>query len=117
TAILGFNQEDYRYEEFIAEKKGLISSSFPTIGLATGATTASEEIDSYALRGAFYRLNYIFDDKYIFELNGRYDGSSRFPKDKRFGFFPSGSAAWRVDQESFMESTRDVVSLFKLRAS
>lgn len=117
TAILGFNQEDYRFEEFNVEKKGLISSSFPTIGLATGSTLGNELIDTYALRGAFYRLNYIFDDKYIFELNGRYDGSSRFPKDKRFGFFPSGSAAWRIDQERFMDPIRDVVNVFKLRGS
>lgn len=117
TAILGFNQEDYRYEQFTVEKQGLISASFPTIGLATGTTLGNEKIDTYALRGAFYRLNYIFDDKYIVEFNGRYDGSSRFPRDKRFGFFPSGSVAWRLDRESFMESTSDYISSFKLRAS
>jgi len=117
TAVLGYSQEDYRYERFDVSRAGLISSSFPTIGLATGDATGTERIDTYALRGAFYRLNYIYDDRYIFELNGRYDGSSRFPKDKRFGFFPSGSVAWRVDQESFMEGTRNVISNLKLRAS
>ncbi len=117
SAVLGFSQEDYRKEKFEVTKTGLISSSFPTIGLATGDATGTETIETYALRGAFYRLNYIFDDRYIVEFNGRYDGSSRFPKDKRFGFFPSGSVAWRVDQESFMSSARSVLSNLKLRAS
>lgn len=117
SVILGFNQEDYRRENFEVSRTGLISSSFPTIGLATGEASGTEVIDTYALRGAFYRVNYIYKDRYIFELNGRYDGSSRFPKDKRFGFFPSGSMAWRVDQESFMESLRSTVNNFKLRAS
>lgn len=117
TAILGFNQESFRREEFGVTRTGLISSSFPTIELATGDATGTELIETYALRGAFYRLNYIYDNRYIIEFNGRYDGSSRFPKDKRFGFFPSGSAAWRVDQEQFMESVRGTVSNLKLRAS
>lgn len=116
TAIVGFNQEDFRNEFFSASKQGLISSSFPTIGLATGLSTTTETIDTYALRGAFYRVNYILKEKYIVEFNGRYDGSSRFPKDQRFGFFPSGSVAWRVDQESFMSSLSSV-SNFKLRGS
>lgn len=117
TSVLGFGQEDYREEYFGVSKTGLISGSFPTIGLATGETAGNENISTYALRGAFYRLNYIFDNRYIIEFNGRYDGSSRFPKNRRFGFFPSGSVAWRVDQEPFMKSVlRDDVSL-KLRAS
>ena len=56
-------------------------------------------------------------DKYIIEFNGRYDGSSKFPEDKRFGFFPSASAAWRVDKEGFMAGINNTVSLFKLRGS
>lgn len=116
SAVLGFNQEDYRYESFIAEKTGLISESFPTIALATGAASVGENINSYALSGAFYRLNYTYDDKYIVEFNGRYDGSSRFPRDKRFGFFPSGSVAWRLDRENFL-SDIDAIDLFKIRAS
>lgn len=117
TGILGFNQEEFRSERFEVSKTGLISSSLPTIGLATGETTGNESISTYALRGAFYRLNYVFDDKYIMELNGRYDGSSRFPKDKRFGFFPSGSVAWRMDQEDFMQDLKPTLSSLKWRAS
>ncbi|WP_240452845.1 MULTISPECIES: SusC/RagA family TonB-linked outer membrane protein [Sphingobacterium] len=116
SALLGFNQEDYRIESFVAEKQGLISDQFPTITLATGLASVSETINSYALRGAFMRFNYTYDDKYIFEFNGRYDGSSRFPKDKRFGFFPSASAAWRLDKEAFMDSF-ETIDMFKIRGS
>lgn len=116
TALLGFNQEDYRYETFVAEKQGLISEAFPTIKLATGQASVDESIDTYALRGAFMRFNYIYDDQYIIEFNGRYDGSSRFPKDKRFGFFPSASVAWRLDKENFLADAKWLDQL-KLRAS
>lgn len=116
NAIVGFNQEDYRYEVINAERAGLISESFPTIQFATGNMKMGEAIDTYALRGMFYRLNYSYDDKYIIELNGRYDGSSRFPKSKRFGFFPSGSVAWRIDREPFM-SALSGIDLLKVRAS
>ncbi|KGE13071.1 SusC/RagA family TonB-linked outer membrane protein [Sphingobacterium deserti] len=116
AAVLGFNQESFRYELLDMRRQGLISETYPTIEFATGTTNVGEGIDTYALRGAFYRLNYTYDDKYIVEFNGRYDGSSRFPKDKRFGFFPSGSVAWRLDRENFL---RDVsaINLLKLRAS
>lgn len=116
NAVAGFNQEDYRHELISAERAGLISESFPTVQFATGTMKMGEAIDTYALRGAFYRLNYTYDDKYIVEFNGRYDGSSRFPKDKRFGFFPSGSVAWRLDREDFMSSLSGLDQL-KLRAS
>ena len=117
SAVMGYNQESYRSEDFWVNRGDLVSASFPTIALATGILDGNESISTYALRGVFGRLNYIFDDKYIVEFNGRYDGSSRFPEDKRFGFFPSASAAWRVDQESFMQSLKGVIDNLKLRAS
>lgn len=116
TMIGGFNQEYYRSERFDIYREGVISASLPTIALATGEAQVDEQIFDWAVRGAFYRLNYIFNDRYIVEFNGRYDGSSRFPEDKRFGFFPSASAAWRVDKEAFMEN-QDLISRLKLRAS
>lgn len=117
NAILGYNQEFSRQEYFSAQRTGVISASLPTIGLATGNAIVGEEITDWAIRGAFYRLNYVYNDKYILELNGRYDGSSKFPKDKRFGFFPSVSAAWKVDGEKFWQPVSDVINSFKIRAS
>ena len=116
TVIAGFNQEYYRSERFDAFREGVISASLPTIALATGDAQVDEAIWDWAVRGAFYRVNYIFADRYILEFNGRYDGSSRFPQDKRFGFFPSASAAWRIDREAFMQN-QSLISRLKLRAS
>lgn len=116
TAIAGYNQESDRYAWFKAERDNVISASLPTIGLATGEAQVDEKISEWAIRGAFYRLNYILLDRYILEFNGRYDGSSKFPEDKRFGFFPSASAAWRIDRENFM-SNADFISNLKIRGS
>ncbi len=116
TAIAGYNQEYFKTENINIFRDGVISSSLPTIALATGDPQVSESIADWAVRGAFYRLNYTLKGKYIFELNGRYDGSSRFPKDKRFGFFPSASVAWNLGREDFVESM-GLFSLLKLRAS
>lgn len=116
TAIAGYNQEENRYEWFKAERDNVISSSLPTIGLATGEAQVDEYISEWAIRGAFYRFNYILLDRYILEFNGRYDGSSKFPEEKRFGFFPSASAAWRIDRENFM-SNASFISNLKLRGS
>ncbi len=115
TVIGGYNQEFFRTETFYAEREGLISASLPTIALATGEDEVNERIFDWAVRGIFGRINYIFKDKYILEFNGRYDGSSRFPADNRFGFFPSASAAWRLDKENFFDI--NMVSHLKLRAS
>lgn len=113
----GFNQEHYRYNSFSAERLNVISASLPTIALATGDQFVDESISEWAVRGLFYRLNYIYNDKYIVEFNGRYDGSSKFPSDQRWGFFPSASVAWRVDEENFMAGMSDIFSQLKLRAS
>jgi TonB-linked SusC/RagA family outer membrane protein len=117
TALVGFNQEEERSEWFEARRDKVISGSLPTIALATGEDYVDEAITDWAIRGAFFRLNYIFRERYIVEFNGRYDGSSRFPSEDRFGFFPSASAAWRVDKEGFMETVKPTISTLKLRAS
>ena len=117
TAILGFNQEYNRSDNFHSERYDIISTALPSIGLASGTQYVGQTYRDWAIRGCFFRANYSYDNRYIFELNGRYDGTSRFPKNKRFGFFPSGSVAWRVDSESFFDGLRDIFSQFKLRAS
>lgn len=117
TALGGYNQEYFKTDKSWIKRTNLISASYPTIGLATGTPTTEQAIEDWAVRGLFYRLNYIYNNRYILELNGRYDGSSRFPADKRWGFFPSASAAWRLDQEAFMQGLKPVISNFKIRGS
>lgn len=117
----GFNQEVYEWDPVTVSKSNLISSSVPYIGLATGDvtvnTTDHDGYYSYAIRSFFGRVNYTFNDKYILEGNGRLDGSSRFPSNNRWGFFPSISGAWIVSREAFWDNLKNALSSFKLRAS
>jgi TonB-linked SusC/RagA family outer membrane protein len=120
-ALVGFNQESYRGENADVSADWLLTASLPTIELSGPQSTITKghSINTLALRGAFSRLSYIFDDKYILEMNGRYDGTSRYRKDGRFGFFPSGSVAWNLSRESFMKSLNETlrISNLKLRGS
>jgi TonB-linked SusC/RagA family outer membrane protein len=114
-AMVGFNQEAYRGNSSWTRRSDLISTSLPSVELATGTVYTSESINTYALRGAFGRLNYIFDNKYIVEFDGRYDGTSRYPKKDRFGFFPSGSAAWVLSRENFFAGAAEALQIDQLK--
>jgi TonB-linked SusC/RagA family outer membrane protein len=117
TAIVGYNREESQYEFFSANRDDLISPDLPNIALATGEQTVGWNYTDWALSGYFYRLNYIFNEKYIVEFNGRYDGSSRFPKENRYGFFPSVSGSWIASKEKFMQSIDETLNLLKFRVS
>lgn len=117
TAVAGYNREINEYEWFSANRNLLISSSLPNMALATGEQTVGWTYSDWAVNGIFGRLNYIFNEKYIIEFNGRYDGSSRFPSDNRYGFFPSVSGAWVASKEEFLKPYIDFMSLLKFRAS
>ncbi|MFB6247247.1 MAG: SusC/RagA family TonB-linked outer membrane protein [Salinibacter sp.] len=69
----------------------------------------------FRLLSGFGTVNYNYDSRYLFTLTGRYDGTSRFGENRRFGFFPSVSAAWRISQEDFADF--DFLNELKLRAS
>lgn len=117
--LVGFNSEYYNNTYFNARRNGIISTSLPSIDLSTGTMTETETIKDWAVQGVFYRLGYNYKQKYLLELNGRYDGSSRFPSGKRWGFFPSASAGWLVSDEAFFANIKHALSLdmFKLRGS
>ncbi len=119
SAVLGFNQELSTTSSFNSSRVGLISSSLPVLSLATGEMNSSQGASEVALRGYFGRINYIFDNKYILEVNGRYDGTSRYPSNGRWGFFPSVSGAWVLSNESFMKGIKESlnVGMIKLRGS
>ncbi|MDR2119728.1 MAG: SusC/RagA family TonB-linked outer membrane protein, partial [Tannerella sp.] len=119
SATLGYNQEYYIYNNLNVSGTKLITVELPDVQLALNNRKYEQKSEDYALRGVFGRVNYIFDNKYIFEVNGRYDGSSRFSKGNRFGFFPSYSAAWVLSRERFMEGVKEALSLdnLKLRGS
>ncbi|WP_343305365.1 SusC/RagA family TonB-linked outer membrane protein [Chitinophaga niabensis] len=115
--LVGFNQEENTWSSEQAARDGLITSSLPYLGLATGTQTVGAEYTSYAIRGYFGRLNYSYKNRYILELNGRYDGSSRFLPSNRWGFFPSVSGAWIATEEPFMQALGKSLSTLKFRAS
>lgn len=115
--MAGFNQENASNRFFSGKREMLIVETMPYMNLAYGERYANDSESEYAIRGAFTRLNYSFADKYLIEFNGRYDGSSKFPKSDRFAFFPSISVGWRLDNEGFFSGLQDIFNLFKIRAS
>jgi TonB-linked SusC/RagA family outer membrane protein len=117
TALAGFEQMYYRYQEFSAYRDGFVLPDYSELnsGDVTNMSNAGTK-DEYALRSYFGRLNYAFQNKYLFEVNLRYDGSSRFAPKNRWGLFPSFSAGWRLSEESFMKNI-DWLTNLKLTAS
>lgn len=115
--MVGASQEMRRDRSFSATKYDWIDSSVDVINGATGDATASGSHTEWAMRSYFGRINLGWADRYLFEANLRADGSSRFLKGNRWGWFPSFSAGWRIDQEAFMESSRDWLDALKLRLS
>lgn len=115
--LIGFNQELTTDRSSGGRAYDLVSDDFPNTGLANGQKETFASGYEWALRGGFARLNYIYDNKYLVEINGRYDGTSRFPKRKRFAFLPSFSLAWRLSEEKFMEFSKPLFDNIKLRMS
>lgn len=117
TVMAGYQEENYKYKYLSYSVDDLISPSNPSLSLATGNNVVGDTRYGWATRGFFGRINYDYKSRYLLELNGRYDGSSRFAKDHRWGFFPSVSVGWNITQEAFMEKTIDWLSNLKLRLS
>ncbi len=116
--LAGINQEEYTWSYEQVSNDRFYSSLLPYIGLTFGENpTKDQRYTTYALRSAFGRLNYTFKNRYIIEANGRNDGSSRFPQQRRHGFFPSISAAWIASEESFFQNISNQLSSLKFRAS
>ena len=115
--MIGFNQEWGRNKFVRARARSLITPSITDLNATVGLQETFGSSSHTALRGAFYRVNYMYKDRYLIEANGRYDGTSRFPKDDRFGFFPSISVGWRISNENFMAGARGWLDNLKIRAS
>lgn len=117
SAMVGASQEYNRYEYDYFRKYDLVDESLTA--MEAGATMGPEggTYNEWAMRSVFGRINLIWDNKYMLEANLRADGSSKFAPDKRWGYFPSVSAGWRISEESFMKDQNDFISSLKLRAS
>ncbi len=116
TFLVGFQQEDNSYSYMHSSITGLYSTANPNLSMGTGDQTVTDTRNGWATRGFFGRINYSFADRYLVEVNGRYDGSSRFAADHRWGFFPSVSVGWNIHKEKFMQNVTWVNNL-KLRGS
>lgn len=118
NVLAGFNYERSTYKNLTASRNGLIFADANDINLAFGQSiVTSGGYQRWAIAGGFFRLNYDFDGRYLFEFNGRYDGSSKFPTDQQYAFFPSASLGWRIVKEPFWKVSTKAVSDLKLRAS
>lgn len=96
---------------------GFLDPNFQTINAGTGGTFYGSGSKYEYNRASFFgRVNYSYDSRYLFQATLRYDGSSKFGSESRWGFFPSVALGWRINQESFFPET-DVISNLKLRAS
>jgi TonB-linked SusC/RagA family outer membrane protein len=127
--IGGINAETDQNINFYAARNGLLDPTQAELGLTYGNQTATYTGSSVplgwsqkghgdkAFAGYFGRINYDYKDKYLLEINGRYDGSSYFPPDQRWAFFGSASAGYRIIEEDFMKFIKPTFSDLKLRAS
>lgn len=124
-ALAGFQAEANNYRNIWAQKIGITYPGKPTINTSTGidkdgkviAPNVSGGHNRWSTAGFFGRVNYDFQEKYLVEANLRYDGSSRFRSDDRWGFFPSASLGWNIAREEFFQPATRIMNTLKLRAS
>lgn len=119
SLMAGYSQESSKYETLKAYRRNY-DFDLPTIDAGAGAPDWSNEgkVEEWALMSGFFRVNYNFKERYLFEANARYDGSSRLSPEGRWGLFPSFSGAWRLTEEDFMKDLNlSWLSNAKIRAS
>lgn len=117
TVLAGMSQEYNKYDTDFFIKYDLVDPSLGAIdaGMTNGNITGN--YNEWAMRSYFGRINLNWDEKYLLEANLRADGSSKFAPGKRWGYFPSVSAGWRISQERFMDATSTWLNELKLRLS
>lgn len=117
-AMAGVN---YEYQKTVTndmERNGILKPNIADFNLANGDSfLITGGGSAWAVLGLFCRLNYNYKERYLVELNGRYDASSNFPRNSMWGFFPSASAGWRVSKEDFWRISPKAVSELKIRLS
>lgn len=123
SVVGGMNYEAWKNKNISAYGENLVSTDLDDLDLvgqnAEGATITGVGggQNEYALLGIFGRINYDYKSRYLFEVSGRYDGTSRFASGSRWGFFTSASAGWRISEESFFQLVRQWIDNLKVRGS
>lgn len=117
SAMIGMQQENSKTMGASAKRFNLLFPSLPTLGLSDGDRVVGDNESEWSTFGSFVRLNYNYKEKYLVELNGRYDGSAKFRSGKRWGFFPSFSFAYNIAREEYWEKLLDYINSMKVRFS
>lgn len=115
--IAGMDVDAYSYYSQSSERRNLLDMGMGELPLATGDQYVDGSRGQWATKGFFGRINYSWKDKWLLELNGRYDGSSFFPSGSQWAFFPSVSAGYVISEEPFMKPLAGVLNNLKLRGS
>ncbi len=116
--LVGYNYEQSVYNRLQVQRNGVIYEDATDMNLALGQSIVTGGgYEKWAIMGGFSRLNYSFKDRYLLEINARYDGSSKFPAAQRFALFPSISGGWRISKEPFWTVSPKLVSDVKIRGS
>ena len=117
NALVGYEQRNSQFVNVVASRSELLSKEIPAISTAIGEQLAGDSLGEQATQGAFARLAYNFQEKYLIEFNGRADGSSFFPEGNKWGYFPSVSLGYNISKEDFFEPLTNVINRLKIRAS
>lgn len=117
SVMAGYNQEEKKFASTSYTMTDLYDNELPISDMAINYLKNSEGADIWRVQGMFFRLNYDYKSKYLLEVNGRYDGSSKYQKNSRWAFFPSASLGWRISEEKFFKPFNKVVDNLKIRAS
>ena len=115
--MAGFNADEDEYEYLYYENHDIMDYNLPELALTPTFYSYTQSHTHTGSAGFFGRINYNYADKILVELNGRYDGSSKFPQSSRWAFFPSASAGYRISQENFWTPIKHIVNNAKIRAS
>ena len=114
---VGAQVEEQSYRELSGTAQDLFVPDLDAVAIAQGQRTFNDKINDWAVAGFFGRLNYNYKERYLLELNGRYDGSGRYSSGNRWGFFPSVSAGWNMSEEDFWQNIKPIVNASKLKIS
>jgi len=117
SALAGYTMEEGNYEWFSASKNNIPNEdpSMWYLDAAADGDLASGSASSVSMMSFLGRINYSYDNKYLATVNFRADASSKFPKQNRWGYFPSVALGWKISKESFLENATWLSNL-KLRA-
>lgn len=118
SGFVAYEQSTIKGDDFSAQRKYFLSDKVDQLNAGGEREKTNNGAGfEFARQNYFGRLSYNFNETYLFDFNGRYDGSQNFPRNRRFGFFPGASAGWVVSNESFWKNNIKMLDYFKVRAS